>query len=58
MKLKIELNITPEEAQDLFIPGEKQTEFIAALAKAYTEAMTGAALSVFGGIADTVSGKN
>jgi len=58
MKLKIELDLTPEEAQELFIPGEKQAEFMAALAKAYTEAMTGAALSALGSIADKVSGKN
>ncbi len=58
MKLKIELDLTPQEAQELFIPGEKQAEFVAALAKAYTEAMTGAALSALGGFADSISGKN
>lgn len=57
MKLKIELDLTPEEAQELFIPGEKQAEFMAALAKAYTEALTGAAFSALGGFADKVSGK-
>lgn len=56
MKLKVELNLTPQEAQELFIPGEKQAEFVAALAKAYTEAMTGAALSALGGFADRVTG--
>ena len=57
MKLKIELDLTPQEAQELFIPGEKQAEFVAALARAYTEAMTGAALSALGGFANKVSGK-
>lgn len=56
MKLKIELNLTPQEAQELFIPGEKQAEFVAALAKAYTEALAGAALSALGGIANKVTG--
>ena len=47
MKIKIELDLTPEEAQELFIPGEKQQEFVAALAIAYTEAMAGAAKGAF-----------
>ena len=58
MKIKVELDLTPQEAQELFIPGEKQAEFMAALAKAYTEAMTGAALSAIGGIAGSLTGKN
>ena len=47
MKINIEIDLTPEEAQDLFIPGEKQQEFVAALAKGYTEAMTNAAKGAF-----------
>ena len=47
MKVKIELDITPEEVQELFIPGEKQQEFVAAMAKAYTEAMSNAAAGAF-----------
>lgn len=43
MKLKIELDLTPEEAQDLFIPSNKQKEFATALYNAYIEAMTKAA---------------
>lgn len=54
MKIRIELDLTPEEAQELFIPGEKQTEFVAALAKAYTEAMAGAAKSAFDGTMRTL----
>ena len=50
MKLKMELDLTPEEAQELFIPGEKQAEFVAAVAKAYAEAIAGAALGVAGKI--------
>ena len=47
MKIKIEIDITPEEVQDLFIPGDKQQEFAAAMARAYTEAMTDAAAKAF-----------
>jgi len=43
MKLKIELDLTPEEAQDLFIPSHKQKEFAKLLYSAYVEAMTKAA---------------
>lgn len=39
MKIKIEIDLTPEEAQDLFIPGEKQKEFAEAMALAYIGAM-------------------
>jgi hypothetical protein len=31
--------LTPEEAQELFIPGEKQAEFAEAMAIAYINAM-------------------
>lgn len=47
MKVTIEIDMTPEEAQELFIPGEKQQEFAAAMMKGYTEAMSKAAASVF-----------
>lgn len=47
MKIKIEINLTPEEAQELFIPGDKQVEFASAMAKAYTNAMTDAAIGIF-----------
>lgn len=43
MKLKIELDISPEEAQDLFIPSDKQKEFAQELYKAYINALTKAA---------------
>jgi hypothetical protein len=39
MKIKIEIDLTPEEAQELFIPGEKQAEFAEAMALAYINAM-------------------
>ena len=39
MKIKIEIDLTPEEAQELFIPGEKQQEFAEAMALAYINAM-------------------
>lgn len=43
MKLKIELDLTPEEAQDLFIPSGKQKEFAQELYKAYVNALSRAA---------------
>lgn len=49
MKLKIEIDLTPDEAKELFIPSEKQAEFAAALTKAYTEAMGKAAMAAFDG---------
>ncbi len=39
MKIKIEVDLTPEEAQELFIPGDKQAEFAEAMAIAYINAM-------------------
>lgn len=39
MKINIEIDLTPEEAQDLFIPGEKQKEFAEAMALAYIGAL-------------------
>jgi hypothetical protein len=51
MKIKIELDMTPNEVQDLFIPSDKQKEFAEALYKAYIDAMsktvTGAVSKVF-----------
>lgn len=43
MKLKIELDLTPDEAQDLFIPSSKQKEFAQEMYKAYVHALTAAA---------------
>ena len=34
--MKIQIDITPEEYKELFIPGEKQQEFITKLFEAYT----------------------
>lgn len=39
MKVKIEINLTPEEAKDLFVPGDKQTEFQMKTYDAYTKAL-------------------
>ncbi len=38
MKINVEIDLTPEEFQDLFVPSEKQTEFAQALAQAYIAA--------------------
>ena len=40
MKIKIELDMTPDEVQDLFIPSTKQKEFAEALYRAYIDAMS------------------
>ena len=39
MKIKIEMDITPEEFQEIFIPGEKQTEFQMKSYDAYVAAL-------------------
>lgn len=39
MKIKIEMDITPEEFQETFIPGEKQTEFQMKTYDAYVSAL-------------------
>ena len=39
MKIKLEMDITTEEFQELFIPGERQQEFQMKLYDAYSEAL-------------------
>ena len=39
MKLNIEIDGTPEEFQELFVPGEKQTEFMKLTYDAYVAAL-------------------
>jgi hypothetical protein len=39
MKIKIEIDLTPDEAKDLFVPGDKQTEFQMKTYDAYTKAL-------------------
>lgn len=39
MKIKIELDLTPDEFQDLFVPSDKQVEFAEQLTKAYYRAV-------------------
>lgn len=39
MKINIELDITPEEAKELFVPSDKQTEFGIMLYDAYVKAV-------------------
>jgi hypothetical protein len=39
MKIKLELDLTPEEAKELFVPSDKQTEFGMMLYDAYVDAM-------------------
>jgi hypothetical protein len=39
MKINIEIDLTPDEAKDLFVPGDKQTEFQMKTYDAYTKAL-------------------
>lgn len=38
MKVKVELDLTPDEAKELFVPSDKQTEFSMMLYDAYVDA--------------------
>ena len=50
MKVKIEIEMNPDEVQDLFIPSSKQKEFAETLYKAYVDAMTKTVSSTVGKI--------
>ena len=39
MKIKVELDLTPDEAKELFVPGDKQTEFAMMLYDQYVNAL-------------------
>ena len=39
MKIQIEIDLTPDEAKELFVPGDKQTEFMAKTYDAYVAAL-------------------
>lgn len=39
MKIKIEFDLTPEEAKEFFVPSEKQAEFNTMLYDAYVKAV-------------------
>lgn len=39
MKIKIEMDLTPEEAHELFVPGDKQQEFMTKTYDAYCRAL-------------------
>jgi hypothetical protein len=39
MKIKIEFDLTPEEAKEFFVPTEKQAEFSIMLYEAYIDAL-------------------
>ena len=39
MKIKIDIDLTPEEAKDLFVPGDKQHEFMITTYDAYCKAL-------------------
>ena len=39
MKVKLEIDLTPDEAKELFVPGDKQTEFVMMLYDQYVKAL-------------------
>ena len=39
MKVTIELDVTPEEFKELFVPSERQQEFVEVTYNAYAEAL-------------------
>ena len=39
MKINIEIDLTPEEAKELFVPSEKQSEFMTKTYDAYVKAL-------------------
>jgi hypothetical protein len=39
VKIKLEMDLTPEEFQELFIPSDKQDEFMVKCYDAYSEAL-------------------
>lgn len=39
MKIKIDIDLTPEEAKELFVPGDKQNEFMTKTYDAYVAAL-------------------
>jgi len=41
MKIKIEIDLTPDEAHELFVPGDKQQEFMTKTYDAYVRALQG-----------------
>lgn len=47
MKINVEIDLTTEEFQDLFVPSEKQQEFAQLLAQAYFRAATNTGAEIF-----------
>lgn len=39
MKIKIDIDLTPDEAKELFVPGNKQNEFMTKTYDAYVAAL-------------------
>jgi len=39
MKVNIQIDLTPDEAKELFVPGDKQTEFMTRTYDAYVKAL-------------------
>ena len=39
MKIKIDIDLTPDEAKELFVPGDKQNEFMTKTYDAYIVAL-------------------
>lgn len=50
MKVRIEIDCTPEEFKDLLIPSDRQAEFAAKAYQAMVEAMSKAMMQQFAGL--------
>ena len=46
--MKVEIELTPDEFKELFLPSDKQAEFATKMGKAYFEAMSKAATHTVG----------
>lgn len=46
--MKVEIELTPEEFKELFLPGEKQTEFAIKMGEAYFHAVSKVASNTVG----------
>lgn len=56
--MKIEIELTPDEFKELFLPSEKQAEFAAKMGQAYFDAMSKVATGTFNNTVGKVFNKN
>lgn len=56
--MKIEIELTPDEFKELFLPSDKQAEFAAKMGHAYLDAMSKVATGTFNNTVGKVFNKN